>query len=103
MDFLIEHGYEGIAGSIVILMNSAMQLERFHHLNAALYERGGSRKGYANGYKPETMNTRVGEVQLAIPQTRRTDCYPQRLERGLRSERTLKPALEMYVQGSIHP
>ncbi len=46
------------------------------------------------------MNTRVGEVQLAIPQTRGTDFYPQSLERGLRSERALKLALaEMYVQG----
>ncbi len=35
MEFLIEHGFEGIAESIAILMNSAMQLERSRHLNAA--------------------------------------------------------------------
>ncbi|PIE66620.1 MAG: hypothetical protein CSA26_00005, partial [Desulfobacterales bacterium] len=63
-----------------ILMNSAMQLERSRHLNAAPYERSGLRKGYANGNKPKTMNTRVGEVQLAIPQTRGTDFYPQSME-----------------------
>ncbi len=100
MELLIEHGFDGIADSIAILMNSAMQLERSRHLKAELYERNRARTGYANGYKPKTMNTRVGEVQLAIPQTRGTDFYPQSLERGLRSERALKLALaEMYVQG----
>ncbi|PID40361.1 MAG: IS256 family transposase, partial [Proteobacteria bacterium] len=69
MELLIERGFEGIAESIAILMNSAMQLERSRHLNAAPHERSGLRKGYANGYKPKTMNTRVGEVQFAIPQT----------------------------------
>lgn len=100
MELLIEHGFEGIADCIAILMNSAMQLERSRHLNAEPYERTGRRIGYANGYKNKTMNTRVGEVNLAIPQTRGTEFYPQSLERGLRSERALKLALaEMYVQG----
>lgn len=100
MELLIEHGFEGIADCIGILMNSAMQLERSRHLNAEPYERTGRRTGYANGYKNKTMNTRIGEVKLAIPQTRGTEFYPQSLERGLRSERALKLALaEMYVQG----
>lgn len=100
MELLIEHGFEGIADCIAILMNSAMQLERSRHLNAEPYERTGHRIGYANGYKNKTMNTRIGEVKLAIPQTRGTEFYPKSLERGLRSERALKLALaEMYVQG----
>lgn len=100
MELLIEHGFEGIADCIAILMNSAMQLERSRHLNAEPYERTGRRIGYANGYKNKTLNTRVGEVKLAIPQTRGTEFYPKSLERGLRSERALKLALaEMYVQG----
>ena len=100
MELLIEHGFEGLADCIAILMNSAMQIERSRHLNAEPYERTGHRTGYANGYKNKTMSTRVGEVKLAIPQTRGTEFYPQSLERGLRSERALKLALaEMYVQG----
>ena len=100
MELLIEHGFEGIADCIAILMNSAMQLERSRHLNAEPYERTGRRIGYANGYKNKTLHTRVGEVKLAIPQTRGTEFYPKSLERGLRSERALKLALaEMYVQG----
>jgi transposase-like protein len=100
MELLIENGFDGIAESVGVLMNTAMKLERSRHLNADLYERKADRAGYANGYKAKTMRTRFGEVDLAIPQTRGTDFYPQSLERGLRSERALKLALaEMYVQG----
>ena len=52
------------------------------------------------------MNTRVGQLELRIPQTRgyreengRT-FYPKALERGVRSERAMILAMaEMYVQG----
>ncbi len=37
MELLIEHGFEGIADCVAILMNSAMQLERSRHLNAEPY------------------------------------------------------------------
>ncbi len=98
MELLIEHGFEGIADCVAILINSTMQLERSRHLNAEPYERTVRRTGYANGYKNKTVNTRFGEGKLAIPQTRGTEFYPQSLERGLRSERALKLALaEMYV------
>jgi len=100
MELLIENGFDGIAETVGMLMNTAMKLERSRHLNAGLYERKADRIGYANGYKGKTMRTRFGEVDLAIPQTRGTEFYPQSLERGLRSERALKLALaEMYVQG----
>ena len=100
MELLIENGFDGIAEAVGVLMNTAMKLERSRHLNAGLYERKADRIGYANGYKAKTMRTRFGEVELAIPQTRETEFYPQSLERGLRSERALKLALaEMYVQG----
>ena len=100
MELLIENGFNGIVEAVGMLMNTAMKLERSRHLNAGLYERNTARIGYANGYKAKTMRTRFGEVELAIPQTRGTEFYPQSLERGLRSERALKLALaEMYVQG----
>lgn len=100
MELLIEHGFEGIADAVGLLMNTAMQVERSRHLHAELYERNNKRIGYANGYKPKTMKTRMGEIDLAIPQTRGTEFYPQSLERGIRSERALKLALaEMYIQG----
>jgi putative transposase len=100
MELLIANGFESIADTIGILMNTAMQIERSRHLQANPYERTETRRDYANGYKSKTMKTRFGEVQLEIPQTRTSDFYPQSLERGLRSERALKLAVaEMYVQG----
>jgi transposase-like protein len=69
-------------------------------MNAAPYQRSSEREGHANGYKPKSVRTRVGEVTFAIPQVREGGFYPQALEKGLRSERALTLALaEMYVQG----
>lgn len=81
-------------------INTAMQIERQHHIGVAPYERSDERKAHANGYKPKRVTTRVGEVRFAVPQVREGDFYPQALEKGLRSERALTLALaEMYVQG----
>jgi transposase-like protein len=77
-----------------------MRLERQSHLGVGPYERSEDRQGYANGYKPKTVKTRVGELTFAVPQVRDGGFYPSSLEKGLRSERALKLALaEMYVQG----
>ena len=82
------------------VINTAMQIERQNHLSAAPYERTAERRGRANGYKPKTVTTRVGQVTFDVPQVREGGFYPQSLEKGLRSERALKLALaEMYVQG----
>lgn len=100
MKLLIENGFDGVADAVSLLMNTAMQIERSRYLQAEPYERTEQRQSYANGYKAKTVKTRIGKVDLAIPQTRDCDFYPQSLERGLRSERALKVALaEMYVQG----
>ena len=70
------------------------------HLNAKPYERSDERIGHANGYKPKTIKTRVGEVTFDIPQVHEGGFYPEALEKGLRSERALLLALAaMYVQG----
>jgi transposase-like protein len=77
-----------------------MRLERQKHLGVGPYERSNDRKGYANGFKPKTVQTRVGALDLDVPQVRDSSFYPSSLEKGLRSERALKIALaEMYVQG----
>jgi transposase-like protein len=86
--------------AIRLLLNEAMRLERSQALEAEPYQRTDSRRGYANGYKPKTVDTRVGPIAFAVPQARGTGFYPSALERGVRSERALKLAIaEMYVQG----
>ena len=97
---LAEHGFDGMAQAFETLFNEAMKLERSAVLGAAPYERTDSRRGYANGFKPKTVTTRIGKLHFQVPQVRGVEFYPSALERGVRSERALKLALaEMYVQG----
>ena len=100
VELLADHGFDGMAQAIETLMNEAMKLERADVLQAAPYERTDERRGYANGFKPKTVKSRLGRLELQVPQTRGVEFYPSTLERGERSERALKLALaEMYVQG----
>lgn len=97
---LAEEGLEALPEVIRIIINAAMQAERARHLRAGPYERTPERQGYANGYQPKTVTTRVGAITFAVPQVRDGGFYPTALEKGLRSERALTLALaEMYVQG----
>ena len=100
LQLLSDYGFEGMAEAIEILMNETMKLERAEALGAMPYERTDSRRGYSNGFKPKTVNSRLGRLRLTVPQTRDLEFYPSALERGERSERALKLAVaEMYVQG----
>jgi len=100
LEQMTANGLEGLPEMIRLLVNQAMQVERDKHLNAKPYERSEDRRGHANGYKPKTVKTRMGEVTFDIPQVREGGFYPEVLEKGLRSERALMLALaEMYVQG----
>ena len=100
LELLVAEGFEGMAEAMSIMLNEAMRLDRSCHLGAGPWERSEGRQGYANGYKPKQVQSRIGSLSLQIPQTRDTDFYPASLERGIRSERALKLALaEMYVQG----
>ena len=100
MEQVQEQGLEILPELIRIVLNAAMQAERSEHLQAAPYEHNPERRGYANGYKPKTMRTRIGDITFAVPQVREGGFYPEALEKGLRSERALTLALaEMYVQG----
>lgn len=97
---LAEKGLEAVPELLRVLINNVMQAERSKYLQAGEYERTEDRKGHANGYKPKTVRTRMGEITFAVPQVREGGFYPSALEKGLRSERALTITLaEMYVQG----
>ena len=58
------------------------------------------RQGYRSGYYGRTLITRVGKLELRVPQDRAGRFSTELFERYQRSERALVAALaEMYVQG----
>jgi putative transposase len=100
LEILLNQGTEGLSKVVTVLINQAMRLERERYLQAKPYERNEERTTYANGYKDRTLHTRLGKLELSVPQTRDGKFYPESLDKGLRSERALKAALaEMYIQG----
>ena len=100
MELLTAHGFDEMGRALTILLDTAMLIERERYLGAGHYERTEQREGHANGFKPKTVKTRVGALNLSVPQTRDSQFYPQSLEKGIRSERALKLSLaEMYVNG----
>ncbi len=97
---LIGPGTEGLKPVLELLLNAAMKVEREQFLGAGTHERSEDRKGYANGYKPKEIQTRMGALELSIPQVRGLGFYPQSIEKGSRSERALKLAIaQMYLEG----
>jgi len=97
---LLANGLDGAGEALRILVNEASKLERAHFLNARPHERTSARTDYANGFKPKTVMTRLGEQTFDVPQVRGGGFYPSALEKGSRTEQALNLALaEMYVQG----
>lgn len=100
---LLQHGLgQGLPRIAEMLLNAAMLLERASHLQADPYERAEARNGHANGFKPRTLQTSIGKLDLAVPQVRGSSeiFRTSLLEAGSRTDRSLKAAIaEMYLQG----
>jgi putative transposase len=101
LQLLTTQGTSSLAEGIRLLLNEAMAQERSAVLQAQPYERSEERLGHANGFKPKSLATRVGQIELCVPQVRDgVGFYPSALEKGVRSEQALLLAMaEMYVQG----
>ncbi|MDQ3819383.1 MAG: transposase [Acidobacteriota bacterium] len=100
LELLTGRGSDGLLEAARVLLDAAMLFERLRFLQAAPYERTPQRRDYANGFKAKRLRTRLGGLDLRIPQVRKGDFYPQALGRGSRSARAVKLALaEVYVQG----
>jgi putative transposase len=86
------------------IVQEALQLileqEMEETLQAAKGERTPQRLGYRAGYYPRILVTRVGKLELRVPQDRQGRFSTRLFERYQRSERALVQALaEMYVKG----
>jgi len=81
-------------------LQTLLEAEMEAHLGAGRYERTNARRGYRNGYKPRTLQTRVGTLDLLVPQDRDGSFSTELFGRYQRSEQALVLTLmEMYLQG----
>lgn len=92
---------DGLQRLLETVVNVGMREEAAVHVGAAEHERSANRRGYRNGSKPRTLKTRLGELELSVPQVRNCEPYhPSMFARWQRSERALLVACaEMYFQG----
>ena len=61
------------------VLQELLEAEMTEHVGAAPYERSERRKGHRNGHKPRTLRTRVGTLNLLVPQDREGTFFSTRL------------------------
>jgi putative transposase len=82
------------------VVQQLLEAEMSEHIGAAPYERTHKRTGQRNGYKPRTLRSRVGTLNLLVPQDREGTFCTRLFARYQRNEKALCLALmEMYVEG----
>ena len=81
-------------------IQQVLEEELTSFLNAEPYTRTEERRGYRNGYKPRTLKTRVGRLELMVPKDREGRFQTELFEKYQRNEKALVLAIiEMYIQG----
>ena len=83
------------------VMNAVMDADAQDACGAARGERSEARENSRNGYRPRTLRTAAGDLELAIPKLRRGTYYPEGiLGRYTRVEASVVALVrEMYVAG----
>jgi putative transposase len=77
-----------------------MEAEVAAQIGAKLGQRTPERVTHRNGYRPRDWDTRVGELELAIPRLRQGSYFPSFLEPRRRAEQALVAVVqEAYVNG----
>jgi putative transposase len=91
---------DGLRDVIRAVMQEVLEAEMDEALGASKGERTAERLGYRSGHYGRTLITRVGKLELRVPQDRSGRFSTELFERYQRSERALVATLaEMYVQG----
>lgn len=82
------------------ILNQILEAQRTEQLQADRYQRNEERQGSRNGYKPRQLTTRVGRLNLRIPQIREGKFSTELFKRYQRSEQALVLSLmEMVING----
>jgi putative transposase len=85
---------------VTATLQQTLEAEMDEALAAEKSERTAGRLGYRSGYYGRTLITRVGKIELRVPQDRQGRFRTEVFERYQRSEKALVMAMmEMYLQG----
>jgi len=86
--------------TILAVLAQVMEVEVSHLTGAEHGERSSERVNYRNGYRPRPWDTRLGQLELAIPRLRLGSYFPSFLEPRRRAEQALLAVIqEAYVHG----
>ena len=97
---LMQQDPDLLRGLVQLVVQEFLEAEMNETLGAAKSERSAERQGYRSGYYPRKLITRVGTLELRVPQDRQGRFSTEIFHRYQRSEKALVGALvEMYVQG----
>lgn len=97
---LLERDEDFVRAAVETLVQAALEAEMTEAIGAEKGERTATRLGYRSGYYSRSLVTRVGTLELRVPQDRAGRFSTELFERYQRSEKALVGTLaEMYVQG----
>jgi putative transposase len=97
---LLERDEDFMRAAMQALVQAALEAEMTAAVGAEKSERTAERLSYRSGYYGRTLVTRIGTLELRVPQDRAGRFSTELFERYQRSEKALVRALaEMYVQG----
>jgi putative transposase len=97
---LLQQDADFLRAAVRTAIEAALEAEMTEVLGAEKGERTEARLGYRSGYYTRSLITRVGTLELRVPQDRAGRFSTELFERYQRSEKALVGTLaEMYVQG----
>lgn len=97
---LLAEDQDLLRGLMKEALQQVLEAEMEEALGASKSERSDGRLGYRSGYYGRSLITRVGKLELRVPQDRQGRFRTEVFERYQRSEKALVEALmEMYIQG----
>ena len=97
---LLARDEDFVRAAVEAVVQAALEAEMTEAIGAAKGERSETRLSYRSGYYSRSLITRVGTLELRVPQDRMGRFSTELFERYQRSEKALVGTLaEMYVQG----
>jgi len=82
-------GEDGFRRVLEHVVQGMLEEEMTSFLGAERYQRAQGRRGYRNGHKPRRLKTRVGTLELLVPQDREGRFQTELFQRYQRNEKAL--------------